>query len=138
MKITNADVNACLADMTHVTTGGNRLDSLPALRAVRIREALAAAWKSVDEHRLQLAQDHGKLNELGTHYVFETGPAVTAYNDGWEKALAEVRDIEIETLTLAEVQAGWFRTPEGKRERFDISPDSLARLIRVGIVTEAS
>lgn len=136
MKLTNADVNAALAAMTQVCGGGNRLATLPALRAARIKAALAKAWEPCEEHRVQLCQDHGKLDESGTAYVFESAAARRAFEAGWQEVLGEQREIEVETLTLAEVEAGHYRTEGGKKESgLDLSPDHLGVLVRVGIVT---
>lgn len=138
MKITNADVQLALVAMTQLCGGGNRLPTLPALRASRIKAGLEAAWKSCDEHRIQLCKDHGKLDDAGTAYVFESAEARRAFDDSWKQLCAEERDLELETLTQTEIDAGWYRNPEtGKKEPgLDLSPDQLGVLVRVGIVTQ--
>lgn len=137
MKITNADVQGALGHLVHICCTGNRLDSIPSARAYRIKETLGKAWESADHVRLQLCKDHGQLNEDGTQYVFPTAPARDAFQKGWGDILKEERELEIETLTEAEIDAGWFRTPDGKREKFDLSPEARGFLKRVGILTEA-
>lgn len=138
MKLSNGDVHGALLAMNHVCGGGNRLPTLPALRAFRIKGALAQAWEGVDEIRVQMCKDQGKMNEAGNAYVFETADAAEAFNAAWKEVCAEPRELELETLTLAEIEAGHFRHPEtGKKEPgLDISPDQLGLLVRIGIVTE--
>lgn len=142
LKITNTVLSLLLADMSHVCgadsrQGGNRLDSLPAARAYRIKDFFDDAWKSCEKVRVQLCQDHGTLKEDLSGYVFETPSAARAFNQGWTSLLAEEREFELPaTLTEAEIDAGWFRAPDGKREKFDISAEQRGRLKKFGIIAE--
>lgn len=136
MKITNADINAALAAMVHICCTGNRLDSLVAVRAYRIKEGLAKAWESVDAVRLQLCKDHGEIEGEGSVYLFRTAAALAAFDAAWNQLQAEERELELETITPAEIEAGWFRTAEGKKEKFDLSPQHRGILTKVGIIAE--
>lgn len=136
MKLTNEDVRAALEAMAQVCGGGNRLPTLAALRAFRIKATLAKAWESCDELRLQLCRDHGKPNEDGSRYVFDSAEGRAAFDDGWKKLCAEERELDLETLALAEIEAGHYRGETGKKESgLDLTADALGTLVRVGIVT---
>lgn len=142
MKLTNKELNDALAAMACVCGAdrrdgaGNRLDSLPAARAYRIKQALTAAWDEVDAVREQLCRDHGRPSEDGSSYILE-GPGRKAFTDAWSKLLDEGRELELPaTLTPAEIDGGWYRTPEGKREKFDLSAEHRGLLTRLGIIGE--
>lgn len=139
MKFTNADVIGALRVMTHLCGGGNRLETLPALRASRIRDALARAAEPVEELRMRLISDRGgQLNEAMGRYEFTDPAADAEVNRLYLEGLREERDLELEALTLQEVEAGHYRDPAtGKKEKgLDLSPDQIGLLVRLGIVIE--
>lgn len=136
MRITNGDIQDALAAMVHVCCTGNRMDSLASARAYRIKEGLAKAFESVEVERIRLCEDHGELGEQGAVYEFKKPGAAQAFDAAWRRLLAEPREVELETLTPAEIDAGWFRTADGKKEKFDLSPQHRGILTRIGIIAE--
>ena len=132
----NEDVQRALLAMARLVGGGNRLATLPGLRAARTRTTLAKAWEPVEERRLQLLKDHGKPARGGKAYDFDTPEARKAWADGWKEACEEERTLELEPLTLAEVGAGYYRDPEtGQKEPgLDLSPEDLGILVELGLV----
>lgn len=134
-KLKNADVTNALEAMKLVCGGGNRLPTLAALKASRIKAALAKAWEAPDQHRLQLCKDHGRLE--GSAYVFETPEAQEAFSSGWRELLEAPAEVELETLTEGEVEAGWYRNPNTKEreDQLDVAPDTLGLLAHLGIIT---
>jgi len=136
MKLTlkNGDLKAALDALETLCTGVNRLPTLAALRASRTFRALGGAWATVDGLRNQLIKDHGEEKD-GTFSVAPGSPGMAAFMAAWIEALGAESEVEVETLTVADIEAGWSRE-DGKKGPLDISPAELGNLRAVGILVE--
>lgn len=136
MKLTNGSILNLANDMVHLCGGGNRLATLAALRAARIRDVLVGESTKLEEHRQQwIKERNGQMDLAGQRFVFATPQLGDEVNQMWDEALTEERELAVETLTMAEVEAGYFRARDGRKEpALDLSPDQLGRLVRLGIV----
>lgn len=131
------DVKLALDAMDQLCGGGNRLPTLTALRASRIKTALAKAWAPLEERRMQLCKDHGTLEPGAKTFSFPSKEGQEAFVAGWnELATADV-EVELEALTPADLEGGYFRDPNtGKREDgLDLAPEVFGVLERLEILS---
>ncbi|MCR4375330.1 MAG: hypothetical protein NUW22_10815 [Acidobacteria bacterium] len=141
MKLKNGDLKAGLDAMEALCTGANRLPILAALRADRTYRRLREAWAPVAEKLNQLILDHGEpqKDEKGA----DTGQvSINPSMAGWAEYVAARADafmaeseVNVETLTLADIEAGWSKE-DGKKGPLDIAPASIGHLIVLGIVVD--
>lgn len=143
MTFRNGDLKAGLDAMEALCTGANRLPILAALRADRTYRRLREAWAPIGEKLNQLILDHGEpvKDDKGA----DTGQvSVTPSMAGWAEyvsaraaAYVAETEVEVETLTVADIEAGWARDPEtGKKGPLDIAPASIGHLIVLGIIVD--
>lgn len=134
MKLTlrNADLKAAHDAMETLCTGTNRLPTLAALRADRTLRRLREAWAPIATIHQTLVKDNGEEKD-GMLRV--TDANMPTFLTAWSEALSVETEVEVDTLTVADIEAGWSRE-DGKKGPLDISPADLGNLIVLGIIVE--
>jgi len=131
MKLTNGQIQAAIHSLNILCNDPNRLPTLAASRAGRALAALRAVYPENVKNRIIL--DHGQDMEDGRKQLLPGG-------EGWDEFITlmdEEQEVVIDLIRMVDVEAGWTRSPEGKKEQgLDISPANLAILLELGIVTE--
>jgi len=131
MKFTNGQVRQAIESLGILCNDPNRLPTLAASRAGRALVALQAAYTPADKIRTQIIQDHGEDTGDGTKRLIPGG-------SGWDEfatLMAEEHEVNVDPIRATDVEAGWTRTPEGKREPgLDISAAHLAILEELGLI----
>jgi len=135
--MTNGQVFEAVVAMRELCAPQNRLGSIPArLKAVRTLASLEAAWAPCETLRSELVMEHGEEREDGI-------VAVVPGSDGWDAFVAaygammeEEADAKVEPIRLADIDSGYSKDADGKKEPVDIDGPSLAVLITLGLITE--
>ena len=131
MKLTNAQMQQAIESLGILCNDPNRLPTLAASRAGRALGALQAVYAPADKVRTQIIRDHGE--DMG-----DNGKRLLPGGPGWDEfvtLMAEEHEINVDPIRATDVEAGWTRTPEGKREPgLDISPAHLAVLEELGLI----
>lgn len=133
MKLTNGQVQAGLDALTILCNDPNRLPTLAAVRAGRAVRKLREAAEPVEAVRVRLVEEHGEKTEDGMRVPEKNYPAfLPAYGE----LMAEEVDLDIQPITLKDVEAGWSKGEDGMRVGLEISPTQLSVLVDVGLVVE--
>ena len=131
---TNNELKAALDAMAEVCAPENRFPVVTSIRAYRNHKRLAEAWEPAEQVRNTLIQEYGeKVGDAGSWRITDPdGLAAFA-----ELMQANGVAVELEVLSLAEVEKGYVKDPAtGTKEPLGISPSAIGVLMDLHVLTE--
>ena len=134
---TNGQIKNALDAITEVCAPENRFPIVTSIRAYRNHKRLAEAWESADQERSALIREHG-VEKDGTFHVLPDSDGYPAFVEGYTEIIQmNGQALELEILSLAEIEKGYVRDPEtGRKTDLGVSPGAIGVLMELNVVTE--